>query len=241
MSQDKTKQKVTFMKDEGLAEIMQTVEIRFAFANKELLQCCPFVKCRDFLSDALVHVAQGCPPISIYGFHYDKKIRPILELDETIMLVELPSNVEDDAIPRAVELLARCEKLAGAESVTTAEKVTGWKNRTYLLRSPKMWSESPTMVSAYTSLIRLCERTFDPLAGEFEAMLIDAAGIKGDNDGKYIGAAAPIMEKLLTKDCDKISFDNVDYAKYNTSTIHNYTGIYSWAKKITPMQKEKAA
>jgi hypothetical protein len=94
------------------------------------------------------------------------------------------------------------------------------------------------MISAYTCVIRFCNRLLGPSTASLADDLIRDANLDLDNDGKYIKEVAPVLEKLLKEDRHRISMANYDYSKLNIHRLHDYCGLYSWGKAITPMQKE---
>jgi len=243
--------KIEYMPDCSLDEIYQPVEIRVAFLSENDRQCHCFVKCKDFLSDILVHTFQDAPHVSVYKFNYDKREDEPLCLHTTRLLVEIPEDVDDSTIPRAVSLLNRLEQEMNV-SLTTAKEVYGWKNRVFLFESDDVWQSSPTMISTYVSLIRFCAGNFDPNEGTIEEALrkgVEVQWREGEDDRetnlnntdvRYIKEAIPVLMKLLTKDRISMAFDSFDYTDYDMrDVIHENCGLLSYANGVTPWQRSQ--
>ena len=85
-----TKIEVQWWKEKAsLAEIYQKTGIEFAFLSSPkdgYRQCHPWAKCCDFLHDALRSTINK-DSCQIYGFNFDAKKNPLLDLRRTRMLV----------------------------------------------------------------------------------------------------------------------------------------------------------
>ena len=87
----------------GLAEIYQSTHLQFAFLSAPKdgsKQCCAWSKCRDFLHDALRTKITGVKS-SIYGFVYDVKTHPPIDLRRTRMLVKKSGVKKISLVTRA--------------------------------------------------------------------------------------------------------------------------------------------
>ena len=77
------KQVTWFNKKRNLSEIYQSFDMKFSFAStegNELLQCHNWVKCRDFLHDA-VRTMLTEQESNIFGFKFAKGLNPNISMD----------------------------------------------------------------------------------------------------------------------------------------------------------------
>lgn len=234
-----------------LVEIYQAEGIAMAFVTEDGRMCHPFIKCKDFLSDVLVHVGQDAPAIEdLYGFYYDKAHDPLVSTDKTLMLFKFTTRAKETA-ERSVLLLNRLENIMGVEN-TTIEPVTGFDGYgsvgdMFVYHGPRAWVTSPTMISTFVSMVRLSTGDFDPTKGVLEEMLLDAARpqrmievvdrikIDRSTDPKYIIAAVPVIRRLLTHHWKLMDMRVFDYTEFDMQDeIHDQCGLYSYANNKTP-------
>jgi hypothetical protein len=214
---------------EGLAEIYQDVDMKFAFINKKGEQCCSLLKCRDFLHDA-VKVMHTGKSVSIYGFRYTPNHPPI-DLDQMHMLVCFPD--EQDAVFNsgmfcAKNLLNAVEDHLG---LTRTEIQFHELDKYYCeFVSPVYWQESSFMVSLYTLLIRACMQMpqIDSYADVIPA-LEKIAKTQGGNDGKYLTTCVGKLDYIFnhTEQLFGVGYHKGYFDDSSTHTFHDYAGIVS--------------
>lgn len=151
------------------------------FPQHDLLQCHEWVKCRDFLPDAVRTQITG-NPCSIYGFTFNINKNPAIDLNKMRMLVAKaslkgkhdfngkpnPSESEEastfkQTIKASLKLLHHFEKIAkvGKTKVTKVDiKDQSIYKSIFLFTGSSMWLKSPFLVSMYSFLIRLGDKKF---------------------------------------------------------------------------------
>jgi len=82
------KEVVWFPTSGNLSEEYQKLGFEFAFMSANYEQCHTFVKCRDFLQDAVLWQLEGKKK-SIYNFIYDPAKQPPIDLEKMRMLVRI--------------------------------------------------------------------------------------------------------------------------------------------------------
>lgn len=239
----------------GLSEIYQQTGFHFAFVtapkngNK---QACKMVKCRDFLHDAVraAHQGNSC---SIFGFAYNAKSDPPIDLRRMRMLVQKPDLAKgsekefEEKMKAGLKMLNHYERMAKVSlsklfKVKAKDKNGKTKRETYLFVGPVFWMKSPFLTSMYTFLIRLGDKMpkfkthkelleeFDRIAAEFKK-----AG-KGDNDLNYLAACKEVMD-LVVKNAKSLLFqggkaDPLLDSKVGINSYHDRGGIVSLCKGI---------
>lgn len=233
MRQTKTKIE-PFTKDKGLSEIYQTSRLTFAFVSAPRdgsKQCHQLVKCRDFLQDALRTQLTG--NISkIYGFEFDRKKNPPIDLLRTRMLVRSGHSQErsDEVMLAAVKLLNHYEHMAGIAPSKVARHGTD-----YIFNSVKFWMFSPALISLYTLLIRLGEYDLkftlhddDSLMAAFNTLV---KSTRTDNEVSYLRtikdsvSTVVLCSHYIFEKSDKANFDKIYFRDLSISSFHNNTGI----------------
>jgi len=239
----------------GLSEIYQQTGFHFAFVTAPkngTKQACKMVKCRDFLHDAVraMHQGNSC---GIYGFNYNSKADPPIDMRRMRMLVQKPDLKKEDA--KAFEEMMKCglallnhyEKMAKVSlskmwKVAPKDKNGKVKKEAYLFVGPVFWMKSPFLTSMYTYLIRLGDKLpkfkshaelmkeFDRIQEEFKK-----AG-KGDNDLRYLVSCKTVMD-LVVKNAKTLLFqgktkDPLLDSKVGINSYHDRGGIVSLCKGI---------
>lgn len=153
-----------FPEKNRLSEITQTMNLRYAFVNENLEMTHQYVKCRDFLHDAIRGQLTETT-VSKYGFTYSPNKNPNICLDRTIMLVEYPKN-EEPKIKSAMGILNGFERIAYRmignkqdSGLTRAVRVNVFDPNVHhiLFTSPKAWQTIPASISLYTLLIKIAQ------------------------------------------------------------------------------------
>lgn len=139
-----------------LDEIYQNVNLKFAFAdvvNGNIIQQCDFVKCRDFLNDAVISDFYGINT-EVYGFTYDVKNGMSLNKDRTYLIISGNENMFSN-IENQFEVLRKYEKSTGIRR-SILQKVKGSNNKVYLfVTASKIWSNNSVAISYYSLLLRV--------------------------------------------------------------------------------------
>lgn len=143
-----------YKKSAHLAEIFQSVDIKFSFLKKdtaeEFSQITAPAKCRDFLGDVLWSKETG-KSVVIYGFKYDYKADPF---DEEALQLSLtfPSQESLDAFKSHLDFIHEKEDTAGVSRTEVYE--TDDKGTLILVADPS-WQKSPWRISLYTYYVKL--------------------------------------------------------------------------------------
>lgn len=248
------------------AEIYQSFNMKFAFANEvdgKIIQCHQWVKCRDFLHDAVRTMLTGNPS-TIWSFTFDKSKNPHFAMDKIMFLVSkkdvTSAKVFRPVLTRALKLINHFENLAGVE-LSTIKKVEPDKKAGYahvwLITGPQFWLSAPYLVSLYTFLLRLGDKPLKfkdaaSLRNELEK-LSGSPNPKNENDLKYLKQIwnkldTIVMEHEKLAKPNKEGFSNLYFTDAAIGSFHNNTGIVSactgktwdasFNKQITKVLKE---
>ena len=250
------------------AEIYQSFNMKFSFANVvdgKILQCHQWVKCRDFLHDAIRTMLTGNKS-SIYSFVFEKGKNTDISMDKIRFLISKKDIVETPAefkaiLTKSLKLINYFEALIG-EDLSTVQKVepdkkAGYKH-VWLFTGPRFWLEAPYLVSLYTLLLRLGDKKLEfkdtaSLRKAFEKLSKEAIP-SNENDLRYLKAVWSKVEMVVTKHKElanpgKDGFSDLYYKDAGISSFHNSTGIVSacglktWCpafnKRATKILKEK--
>lgn len=134
--------------------------LEYALVSPNLEQVHQLVWCKDFIQDAIYgHLNQR--QVEIYGFTYDPKTSPPVDMDRTRLLI---TNYKDKEFGQrlqtnCLDLLHHVEGRLKM-SKTKVERCSGAPpvyrfSGVWLLSSSKRWMKAPPMVSFYTFLIRI--------------------------------------------------------------------------------------
>ena len=245
-----------FKSNKHLSEIYQQTGMMFAFVSspKEGYKMChEWVKCRDFLHDAVRAqiLKSSC---LIYGFNFEEGKNPPIDLKKMRMLVsrvDLKVGDKDNIslfkqkMKSSLELLHHYEKMAGV-SLSRIKEVNPEKSGkavVFLFVSPVMWMTSPFLVSMYTFIIRLGDKQLsfsdnDDLMKQYKEMNeSNKKSSSQDNDKLYLGDTGPLMHKIICSR-EKLfmrekGFHNIYFKNLDISSFHNYSGIRSLSSEIT--------
>lgn len=232
----KNKKITLFEKDTNLSEIYQKSGLEFAFVSSPkngMKQCHTMVKCRDFLHDAVRCTIHG-NNCSIYGFKYDAKVNPPVDMKKFRMLVVDRNKNADkkdfsERMGYSLKLLNYYEEIAGVDK--TRIELSDIDKRTYCyFEGPKMWMMAPFLVSMSSLLIRLGDKKikFDKrrkLSKAFEKLIKE--GDNNENDIKYLKACHDKMENIA-KNHKKLCSSFDPYSdKHTINNFHNTSGIVS--------------
>lgn len=243
-----------FKAPKSLNEIYQQTGMLFAFISSPengSKVCHEWVKCRDFLHDAVRSQITEIP-CSIYGFTFDSKKNPTIDMKKMRMLISKEVIKEDDIagfkkkMESGLALVNHFEKYAKV-SLSKLEEIDSKgsnKKVVYSFVGPQMWMTSPFLISMYTFLIRLGDKEIsfenvDELKEKFKDLHSKyKEGRLSDNDANYLGKSWDKMHifiknrtKLFPK---KDGVHDIFYGSYNINGFHNNAGIWSLSSCQTP-------
>lgn len=235
------KVKVVFYPNKNMDEEYQVTGFHYAFLSSPKngnKMCHAWIKCRDFLQDAVRNYYTGRND-SIYSFTYDPKTYPKLDLAKTRMLVKQMPHPNTDVLRKEFDEMMRCslqlidhyERAAGIKPVSKLIKVDDDKMHSYLFIGSGEWTQSSVMISLYTFLIRLGHKKIkfkdeEELVAAYKE-LVDPKN-KQTNDTRYLSITYKHFHKVLEhrkelmfKQGDKILFgDNpMDRFHHNSGIV----------------------
>ena len=246
---------IWFNRKASLAEVYQQTGMLFAFASSprnNMSQCHEWVKCRDFLPDAVRSQITNKPCL-IYGFKFDTNENPAIDLNKMRMLVTKSVKSENNIsefeqkIRHGLKLINHYETMAGVgKSKINKVDITGQNKykSIFLFTGSVMWLRSPFLVSMYTFLIRLCDKKIQfTNNSELKTKLKELAdeyssGKINDNDAAYLINSWDKLD-LIIKNRSKLfpiknRVHDIYWKKYAINTFHNTTGLNSLARAATP-------
>jgi len=237
------------------SEEYQVTGFHYAFmsANKEM--CHHWVKCRDFLQDALRNQLTGRTD-HIYNFSYAPGKDPKIETKKTLMLVKKTPCPADDKAKSEFSLqmgsaLALVNHYEKAHKLTPRSKLIrakqgGLDESVYLFRGPGAWSQGAVMIAIYTFLIRLgyfklVFKDEESLSAEYQRIM---SGPDNSNDIRYLRIVHKNLHLALEHRA-KHMFKPKGWKKgnkvlFHDSTIGNFhhcSGIVSLSKFNTPVEE----
>lgn len=239
---------VTIHKDEGLAEIYQQVGMRFAFAVLEgkgtklrLRQVHPFVKCRDFLGDAM-YAAQNGSMYNLYSFKFDGS-KQSLCFDRTHMFIEFDN---EEALNKNLRVMhyyeAKCKWFR--TKVVKLDVKSPTNKPVFYAVSSKNWMDSTVLISLYTLLWRLAGIGIkdDESVPDF----VRRCSGHNSNDGRYLKTVLTVADKFEMKspldyvmsNRKKIFIPQYGVKSTDINRIHYHNGIESFMKEASSAKSE---
>jgi hypothetical protein len=240
--------KVTFWeKKTYLCEIGQTVGMDYAFLSADHKQCHEWVKCRDFLNDAL-RGQLNKKAESIYGFSFSAKENPPMCLDKMYLLVKYKdaTNTSENTkavLNSALDIIHCIEKHGGIKPLSKLHKVSDL-DHAYIFEGASDWVESTFMISLYTLLIRLGAKKIgfkdkEELDSKLEKLCTN--GSSGDNDITYLKTVRAFIHKIVEKRKELQYESKKIFADKYLDTFHNYSGIVALCKEANNRKKKRKA
>jgi len=236
-----------YTKKQNLGEIYQPVGIQYAFLSPDNKQCHPWIKCRDFLHDALRCFITGKKEV-IFGFSYEPGIDPPLDLEKMRLLVKRKSNRNEEnasentktMIDSTISILRCIEKYSEIESLSNIFCTTKDED-IYIFEGAADWMESTFMISLYTLLIRIgCRNIIFEDKKDLDSKLEELCKLKeayNDHDIGYLRTVLPFIYKILEKrkDLKYIKEDgNQFFEKQSIGLFHNYSGVVELSRMAKP-------
>lgn len=184
-----------------LGEISQTINIKYAFLTEQNEQTHPFVKCRDFLHDVL-YAIHGNRAVGIYGFGYNTKTNPLIDLNNIRLLVTYQNEKQaEEWSKKAINVLNIFEETFDKKSIV--EEVEDHKNMRVFIGS-REWLSTPALLSLYTLLIRLVAHNLETHVPEINTMddFIKACKMfvnsgRSSNDRTYINSIHSYLADII--------------------------------------------
>jgi len=233
-------------KKQHLCEICQLIGMQYAFLSPNNEQCHAWIKCRDFLHDALRCHFTGKSEI-IFGFSYTPGKDPELSLKKMRMLVKRQPNSGEDGASKstkemmdsALSIIQCIEDCGGIKPTSTIQRTSKDKD-VYVFEGSSDWMESTFMISMYTFLIRLGGRkiVFEnkrDLDSQLKK-LSKSRQANNDNDISYLKTVQPYIHKIVEKrgDLRYVKKDGKHLFENQTVNLfHNYTGIVALADQAS--------
>lgn len=218
----------------SFVEVYQDSDLKFACCqiskeDKTIRQLHDFVKCRDFLNDALIATKQGKKSKVIYGFSFDGNKNPM-----NLKRFEMLLRGEDfDILQENLEILNNFETSIGARK-TTLKRIKGSDTIKLVLASP-LWLRSTVMISLYTHILRCLSQYQNPNDHDLIEFL-KICGNKEGNAGSYQRTINKIDFEKLLRNARKVfnlkESKLPDYSCDGTSiqTIHDRGGIVTFSE-----------
>lgn len=245
---------IAWKEKSNLSEIYQVTGMLFTIAspkdeNGDFIQCHPWVKCRDFLHDAL-RATINKNSCSIYSFNFDYNKNPKISLDKIRIIVKYSSgnNVKKYSeamfhthMLNGLALINHYEKIAGVQNSRLYKKKTDSDETVWLFSGPKFWLSSSFLFSMYTFLIRLGVKNIefkddtDLIAKltELSKDTVDKETGKNDNDLSYLKDTASKLS-IFIKKYEEITSEMTDKTIFpeelDINTFHNNGGIVNLCK-----------
>ena len=233
-------------------EEYQQTGFHYAFMSAKREMCHHWIKCRDFLQDALRNQLTGRND-AIYSFAYRPGKDPAVETKKTLMLVKrVPTPATavakkdfDEMMKAALRLVnhyERAYKFTPRSTITKATDKSG-KEYAYLFKGPGVWSQGSVMIAMYTFLIRL--GFFKPVFKGEKALMLEYNRIiknkQQTNDTRYLKTVYKNLH-LALEHRDKHMFkkkghkkgDKVLFHDSPMSSFHHHSGIVSLSQFNTP-------
>lgn len=200
--------KINLVKHKGmsLAEIFQSLDIKFAYVNKDFVEVSAPAKCRDFLGDC-VYSRKTKQPVSIYGFKYEYSVTPY---DDCRFSLKFPDESSRSNFIANLSYLHEKEKQAGVKLSKIYE--TQEKN-TLVIEGSNHWISSVWKVSFYTFYLKVMSYK-------------TPSDVQSPED-EYIGYLTPTIESTMLGAVKKL---RKEVLPTDTDVAHNHMGFLSVLK-----------
>lgn len=236
----------SFFKDKGMNQIYSS-GIEMAFFNEKGQQCHPFAFCKDYFQDA-VWAQLNNKTASIYGFSYNPKVNPKLDLEQMRLAVRdktKDAKTMEERCKKSINFLNKLEKKMGfspSELVFCGNYTNELLKKEYPVWGfigDKRWLHSSVMISAYSLLLRV-GMTYE--GGSIEKHL-ESKNMVRKGDVNYVKRAMKGINLILSKGPEKIFAKKMEDNYPSTAAcydIHDYSGIVSFTEGHAA-QKVKSA
>lgn len=226
----------TEFKNANLAEIGQTLDVKFAWAVRKrdgsYTNNMPFVKCRDFLGDSLWAEETGQTK-SIYGFSFDPKKQKISKRN-TMLMIKFPNKeTQFNFFDNCHYFLDYCD-LAGThipDFVVDGNLV--------MLKADPLWRKSVVGISAFTFLLKCLSYKLDhnkTLFDNIRDLHVEKTGWDGQKrmikvtEADYLVPEFDTLIKNLRKITKKLTTVTGQPGIEDISIVHNWSGFVTCCK-----------
>lgn len=234
---------------QDLAELYQSSGYYFSFASHanpanpdEVTQCHPWIKCRDFLQDAVRAQLTG-DPCSIFGFKFDAAKQPAIDLGKTVLLVARDTGIPTEEVERILSVLNYFEKVAGIIPTRALEVDESGQERfksIHLLVGSRIWVMSPVLISLYSFLIRVagCNKVTVPDEKGFLKQMQELSDPNaGDRDKRYLADTwSKLFDMVRMRNAlfpKKGRFHDMYFKDASVNNFHDHSGIVALCKATT--------
>lgn len=212
--------------------------LEYCFISKNMEQCHALIYCKDFLQDAVQAHLHG-KSASIYGFTYNPKTKPPIDLEKTrIALVNKSDDKFAEKIPHLLDFLNQFAKKLHLKPTRVLEVSNPPKRYSgcgvFVTEGSPRWMNSPPLISMYSLLLRCgCAHT----AGN-DAMKTIKSIINGtikpyqSSDSSQLRSALNGIEKIVKMGYRPFFYiENAkNYPKdIDIDTMHNMGGIVGFS------------
>lgn len=228
--------KIAWAKQKGSGQIYSS-GIEMALCSADGQQIGDFVFCKDFFQDAIKGFLNDMSS-SIYGYSYNPKTQPPIDMKNTRVLMTDSSNPNlSDKVPAVLDFLNQVEKemkLKPTKALVCDDPPSSYKKAgvTLYVGDPA-WLQSSAALSMYTLLMR--NGTVHTVGVNWRKTLDGIIAGKiypaQENDATYLRYGKPGIDLIIEKGIVKVFGDDVkkNYAaKISTGTIHHHGGIVSF-------------
>jgi len=222
-----------------LCEIGQTTGIHYAFlSSKEdgYRQCHQWIKCRDFLHDALRNQVTGKKDY-IYGFSYEKGVNPPIDTKKMRITVKrCEVNNTRDILEHGLAIIHCVEKHSGIKPLSKMYEATCGEQGVYIFEGAVDWVESTFMISLYTFFIRLGAKKIEFKDKEDLYVKLEklCKTSYSDHDVSYLKTILPFLDKI-TKNRKKLKYVMKNgksfFEDQTINMFHGYTGVVALCRQ----------
>jgi len=237
-------------------EEYQPTGFHYAFLSPDNKMCHHWIKCRDFLQDALRNQLTGRAD-AIYSFRYKPGVDPKVDTKRTKILVKKMPTPSNEAQRKEFREMMKCS----LKLVNHYEKVHKFSPRSkllmakedkkdfqeiYLFQGPGVWSQGAVMIAIYTFLIRLGHFKIkfsdeSSLRKEYEKII---NGKKQTNDARYLKTVYKNLHLALKHKNEHLfkrpgwkKGDKILFHDSRMGSFHHHSGIVSLSQFNTPVQE----
>jgi len=234
------------------AEEGQITGFHYVFLSNQNEMCHHWIKCRDFLQDALRNQLTGRAD-QIYSFHYQPGKDPKVDTARTRMLVKripCPNNAAtkkefNEMMMSALQLVNHYERKYKFTPISKFVKAEmPGEQYPYLFVGPGVWSQGSIMISIYTFLIRLgyFRPVFKDSASLIKAYEKIISGKQQTNDTRYLKVVHKNFDPALKHLADHLfkppgweKGDKILFHDSVMSSFHHHSGIVRLSQFGTPV------
>jgi hypothetical protein len=221
----------TAFADKSMAQIYSS-GLEFAFIGPEGIQCHSFAYCKDFLQDA-IQATLHKKTSSIWGFSYDYKVNPPLDLENTRMAVRYKGRATlEEEVKNSVRFMNEIESELGFASTTVHDGGKHANAQTYVFISDKKWMHAPPLISMYSLLLRVGLNYKD--GGWLKHL--EAGKFIGNNDASYISTGIKGIKDIVKKKIENIFADKMEDnypSSVSIGTMHDQSGIVAYSRGMS--------